>query len=190
MRGRVPRAEGILALTTLRARHAGGVVVFAMLLTALGALAQEPGGTDARKQCRRFLKIVRTHMESDRPDSAAVYARMAMECDPGQADSYWYLAHAQLALGSEEEARETLDAGTAAAPMSQRLALFRGRLCLEAGETAVARECVQKVLMLPLHRAEALYLLGRIELAEGDSLAAMELWNQALTEVFVEEGGN
>ena len=165
------------------------VFMIVALLAATGSFGEGKASTDARKQCRLLLKVVRTHMEADRPDSAVVYARQAIECDPGQADSYWYLAHAQLALGEPSQARQTLDEGTAAAPMSQRLALFRARVCLESGETGPAREAVEKVMILPMHRAEALYLLGSIELAEGDSLGAMDSWRAALREALGEGGG-
>jgi tetratricopeptide (TPR) repeat protein len=126
-------------------------------------------------------------MEAGRPDSAVVYATRAMECDPAQADSYWYLAHAQLELGEPENARRTVDRGVEAAPRSQRLSLFRARLCLDSGDVATAREIVEKILILPMNRGEALYLRGQIELVEGDSVAAMASWREALEETLGEE---
>jgi tetratricopeptide (TPR) repeat protein len=128
-------------------------------------------------------------MEVDRPDSAAIYAAQAIECDPTQPDSYWYLAHARMALDEPLEARRIVDQGVGAAPLSQRLNLLQAGMCLESGETSTAREIVEKVLALHRGSTEALYLRGRIELAEGDSLTALATWRHALGEYFGDRSG-
>jgi tetratricopeptide (TPR) repeat protein len=173
-------------LTTHRARSRVAVALV-VLIAAAGSFANGFATTDSRKLCRQYLRTVKVHMAAGRPDSAVVYATRAMECDPSQADSYWYLAHAQLELGDSGSARSTVDRGVVAAPRSQRLNLFRARLCLDTGDVAIAREIVEKILVLPMNRGEALYLRGQIELVEGDSLAAMASWREALEETLGEE---
>lgn len=159
-----------------------------LVLAAAGSVAQDAELLKSRKVCRQLLKQVREHFEADRPDSAAHYAARAMDCDPSQPDSYWYLAHAQLALGDPVEARRVISLGVERAPLSQRLALQKARFCLEDGEFETAQALVDRVLVLPRNRGEALYLRGQLELAQGDSLAAIESWHDALMEEFPEGG--
>ena len=160
------------------------VVAGIVLLAAIASVADGTDRLESRRVCRRLLKQVRVQMEADRPDSAAIYAAQAIECDPAQPDSYWYLAHAHMALDDPVEARRIVDQGVEAAPLSQRLSLLKAGMCLESGETSTAREIVERVLALHRKSTEALYLRGRIELAEGDSLIALETWRHALGEHF------
>jgi Tfp pilus assembly protein PilF len=160
------------------------LVMGAVVLAAAASFAQDMDALTKRKVCRQLLKKVRVQFEEARPDSAAYYATMAMDCDPSQPDTYWYLAHAHLALEDPVEARRIIDLGVERAPMSQRLALQKARFCLQDGDLDQARSIVQRVLILPRHKVEALYLRGQVELAEGDSLTAMETWHEALLTEF------
>jgi Tfp pilus assembly protein PilF len=164
------------------------VIAGILVVAAAGSFAQDAEVLKSRKVCRQLLRQVLDHFEADRPDSAAHYAALAMDCDPSQPDSYWYLAHAQLILGDPVEARRVISLGVDRAPLSQRLALQKARFCLEDGALEEAGALVDRVLIIPRNRGEALYLKGQIQLARGDSLAALQSWHDALMEEFPESG--
>jgi tetratricopeptide (TPR) repeat protein len=185
----MPRSEAVLALrsrlhVSIPRILVGGII----LLASIASIADGTDRLESRRVCRQLLKQVRAQMEADRPDSAAIYAAQAIQCDPAQPDSYWYLAHARMALDEPVEARRIVDQGVEAAPLSQRLNLLQAGMCLESGEIPVAREIVERVLMLHRDSTEAFYMRGRIELAEGDSLTALATWRHALGEHFGDGG--
>ena len=75
---------------------------------------------------------------------------------------------------------DTLTDGVRVAPLSSRLKILLGRLELLGGNVERASELTEGVLAIKPREGEALYLLGLIQLAEGDTTEAMDSWHRAL----------
>ena len=156
-----------------------------LALAAAPAAAQDRG--EAMRQCRAHLREAVAAFEAARYDSVLGALDRVLECDPANADAFYWRGRVFLARADTVRALETLTAGTAAAPLSSRLKLLLARVLFTKGKPAEASEHIDAVLAVKPREPEALYLRGLVRLAQGDTASALSDWTRSLESVLREK---
>lgn len=130
-------------------------------------------GSPVPREVLRWLGL-RLHEDADYEGAARYLARGLEETGPEHADLLFILGEVRLKTGDYAGAKTALEPvlkETTDPSQRARALLIQARADLQEGRPEVARETVREILMLqPEGRlnAEARFLTGQIEMAEGD----------------------
>jgi cytochrome c-type biogenesis protein CcmH/NrfG len=154
------------------------------LSIVLPSSAQQASDQEERraklKQCRLLLRESLDLIGSSEYDSALVRLRTVLEVDPKNADAFYHISRVLLWQGDTTEAVSVLARGIEKAPRSSRLKLLLARSKLIDGDLEGAADLLNGVLAIKPREGEALYLSGVVFLERGDTLQAIETWENAL----------
>ena len=161
--------------THMTVRKAATICLCGALVAAGAALAV----AGDRGEIRRLL--VEAQQAADRGDTLAAVAALdsVLAADPANPDAPYRLGILRLAAGDTAGAETILAEGVAVAPLSRRLKLLLALVRIETDPES-SRKLVDEVLMMRRNDTDALYLRGRLALAEGDSARALAVWGDLL----------
>ena len=160
------------------------MILLLFILMPAVLLAQDSGLT--KKEKRKLAREARTiykssvkHFEASEYDSAKILVDSVLKIDKSNPDAYYYAGRIYLIKGDTTAAVDILDQGIIASPRSSRLKILMAKLKLATGDVPSAFELSEAVLAFKPHEAEALYVKGMCFLAQGDSLTAVDILEQA-----------
>ena len=145
------------------------------------------GGADAAgrqaviQHSRALLVEAQEAFAAGQSDTALARLDSILVEDPANPDAFYFIGLIKLSHADTAGAELALVEGVRLAPLSRRLKLLLARVWVESGKTLEADELVSEVMVLRPLDVDALYIKGLIALAENDSTAAIEFWDQALS---------
>ena len=136
------------------------------------------------REARVMYKSAVNHFGASEYDSAKTLVDSVLKIDKSNPDAYFYAGRINLIKGDTTAAVGILDQGIIASPRSSRLKILMAKLKLATGDVPLALELSEAVLAFKPREAEALYVKGMCLLAQGDSLTAVDILEQA-TEIAI-----
>lgn len=133
-----------------------------------------------RQQTRQFLKEARHAIDSADYSRATTALDSVLALDAKNADGYYMRGLVAIYAGDTARAVDALSLGVERCTLSSRLKLFLTRLKIAAGQYDEARQLVDAVLAIKPRSGEALFLKGMILIPQGDTAAAIDLFEKAL----------
>lgn len=166
------------------ARHAMGMIDEAQLeeeLAARGFQRDRPADRIARH--RAAAKLLR---KAGLPTDAANELRLALEIDPGHADTRLDLASLDLATNRVEEASQIVTAVLEADPANRRARILNGIVLYHAGRLDEAEAVLREALVLDPDPVHTHYYLGLIYEKQGETARALKHYRESLSRLLEE----
>jgi tetratricopeptide (TPR) repeat protein len=115
-------------------------------------------------------------------DFAETYFQKAVEHDPDNVDSLMHLAEYYTRINQQDKAITTMAKALAKNPKSLRVLANQAQLFLHFNQTEEARKTVEKALKINKAYSAALFQKGRILMAEKNFKAALDIFDQVITQ--------